>query len=241
MSAFLNLVHLVTGMGEPNPVTDSPGRYFTKWVFDDNDNANDGEGDSEKQKQEQEEAEPELLLEPLPSSVEPVVVSCDKSANDKSVVKSEASTGGKSAESTNQTKRSKNQKKKERKKNRNRSNSTLSSDSSTPPRSVTFGVVEEVLFARDQGLGSVPSSGLFPLGFGPEEARVLIPVDLHVSSSQVKLIERAQRLGISMEQERGGGGGDKKEEVEFKMLETRQFDYRRGKNPLFRSSTEDER
>ena len=99
-------------------------------------------------------------------------------------------------------------------------------------KGVSWGVVEEVLFARDQGLGTVPSSGLFPLGFGEEEGRIEIPVDVHETAHQVRLIERAEKLGISVETCAEDG---------YRALETRQFDYRRGKNPLFHSSTEEER
>lgn len=131
--------------------------------------------------------------------------------------------------------RSKNQKKKEKKKTRNRSNSSISSESGAgkDTKGVSWGTVEEVLFSRDQGTGSVPSSGLFPLGFGDEEGRLEVAVDVHESASQVKLIERAEKLGIAVELSGG--------EEEYKALETRQFDYRPGKNPLFGSCSEEER
>lgn len=37
MSSFFDLVRLVTGSGDANPDTQSPGRAFTKWVFVDDD------------------------------------------------------------------------------------------------------------------------------------------------------------------------------------------------------------
>ena len=250
MAAFLNLVHLVTGMGESNSVTSSPGRLFTKWMFvdtDENEDENKGNGEEtdrikgasasclKKTEKAEEKGEDEGGIDDK--------IACPIIQTQTQAALNDREANGNAVTST--AKRSKNQKKKDRKKTRNRSNSTLSTDSvnSVNNKTVTWGVVEEILFSRDQGLGTVPSSGLFALGFGVEEGRQEFSVAQHVSHSQVRLIERAQQLGLSLSSSNSSTCTDSLREVEaaYKVLETRQFDYRSGKNPLFHSSTEDER
>lgn len=227
MAAFLNLVHLVTGIGDPNPVTSSPGRSFTKWVF---------VGDVPEEEDARKEGGVENKVPPSCTTAHDVNTCPSSEAAGIPLDREEKDNMNESINSQAASKRTKNQRRKDKKKNRNRSNSTLSSSSDTKSRGVSWGDVEEVLFHRDQGLGSVPSSGLHPLGFGPalEEDRVRVSIDVHVSSSQVRLIERARELGL-VSAESGEGG--------YKQLETRQFDYKKGsgKNPLFHSSTEEER
>lgn len=228
MAGFLNLVRLVTGMGESNPVTSSPGRSFTKWVF------LDEEGEMDKgQEQAAQDLESASAVS-LEKTEQTAKVHRDCTMED---LEADGADGANNA-STSTTKKSKNQKKKAKKKNRSRSNSTLSADSAHN-KTVTWGVVEEVLFLRDQGLGSVPSSGLYPLGFGAEESpREVCSVAQHVSASQVRLIQRAQRLGIILSD---SSNSDSSMDPEYKALETRQYCHRSGTNPLFHSSTEEER
>ena len=238
MSAFFNLVRLVTGMDEPNPVTSSPGQQFTKWVFVDECSNDETTGEGKVVAS----SEVESVQSENKASEDQDGVTVVEEEGRRSVDSTSCTTGSFSDDRMNSamcgancddipsTTKSKSQKKREKKKkSRNRSYST----SSVTSKSVSWGVVEEVLFVREQGLVSVPSSGLFPLGFGVEVDRAEIPVDLHVSTSQVNLIERAQKLGITIDP----GEDDNK----FRVLETRQFDYRKGKNPLFHSLKEDER
>ena len=208
MAAFLDLVKLVTGIGDEESTTGHDASA-TKWVFvDEKDTVKILEGD--KQEQKAHEVVDTEVTDPLGLN----------SPDSTSLASSQQHT------ETHNGKKSKSKKKK--RKSRNRSNSIASSS-----KSVSWGEVEEILFTREQGIGAVPSSGLYPLGLGTEvlDARDIVSVDHHVSMGQVRLIERALKLGICVDQN----------DNEYECLETRQFDYRHGKNPLFHASNEDER
>lgn len=209
MAAFLDLVKLVTGIGDEESTTGHDASA-TKWVFvDEKDTVKISEGDKQEQKA-HEVVDTEVGTDPLALN----------SPDSTSLASSQQHT------ETHNGKKSKSKKKK--RKSRNRSNSIASSS-----KSVSWGEVEEILFTREQGIGAVPSSGLYPLGLGTEvlDARDIVSVDHHVSMGQVRLIERALKLGICVDQN----------DNEYECLETRQFDYRHGKNPLFHASNEDER
>lgn len=130
-----------------------------------------------------------------------------------------------SAESAKKTSK----KKKSRKKNRNRSDSVESQGEVDHSKHVNWGNVEEILFSRDIGLGSVPSKGVYPLGLGVFERKDQFTIDIYEELSQSSLREKAKRLGISYVE----GGGT--------VLETRQYDFCGKTNPLFSSLTEEER
>lgn len=130
-------------------------------------------------------------------------------------------------------------KKKKKKKNRSRANSTSSaaSASSVSAKKVSFGDVEEVCFSRGLAFDRVPSDGSYPLGLGAEVSRCSYTVDENVNMLQGELIQRAIELGMSLEHMADEGD----EAKEFKPLETRQFDYKSGKNFLFRRLSEEDR
>ena len=130
-------------------------------------------------------------------------------------------------------------KKKKKKKNRSRANSTGSvvSASSSCSKKVSFGNVDEICFSRGLAFDRVPSDGSYPLGLGAEVSRCTYTVDEKVNLLQGELIQRAIELGISLEHMTNEGDESK----EFSPLETRQFDYKSGKNFLFSRLSEEDR
>lgn len=151
---------------------------------------------------------------------------------------------------TSKTKRSR----KRRGKNRGRSDSLdsaqehPSSSSSTGRRALRWGFVDEVSFSRGVSMDTVPSDGSYPLGLGAEIGRSHGSVDEVQEHRNTALMERAIALGVvHSSQAAGSAEGEARSmhlveaEAPALALETRQFDYKRGKNPLFGRLTEHDR
>lgn len=125
-------------------------------------------------------------------------------------------------------------KNKKRKKPRSRANSSSSAVSS---KSVSFGDVDEVQFSMTFAFDRVPSDGSYPLGLGEEVGRRNFSVDERTSMQQAELIQRAIDLGISLEHMTIDGPDG----PQLSPLESRQFDYKNGKNQLFSRLSEEDR
>lgn len=146
-----------------------------------------------------------------------------------------------SVDDTEETKKKK--KKQKKKKNRSRANSAI-----TPgdPKHVHWGDVNEFLFARDIGEGTVPNSGLYPVALGDECARVTTTVDDYTHTQQLNLLQRVVDMGLSLDSLNisSPASGESDDAVTSKScyLESRQFDYKKGtSNPLFSPIPETER
>lgn len=102
-----------------------------------------------------------------------------------------------------------------------------------------------------QGFHNVPYSGNFPLGLGEEVSRCVSTIDEHLAATQIRLLERATEIGLDVsaitEPYADADAEDTPSEVDEDAinprisLETRQFDYRHGYNPLFRPLSEADR
>ena len=118
----------------------------------------------------------------------------------------------------------------QKKKKKSRKKKLVEGSASSEKR-VSWGKVDEILFRRDISYDKVPSNGLYPLGLGVEEGVETWVLDEFSSTQQAALIARANEKGLFA---LTGSSS-------LSPLETRQFDYRTGKNPLFQSLTEEER
>jgi hypothetical protein len=97
----------------------------------------------------------------------------------------------------------------------------------------------------------VPYSGNFPLGLGEEVGRYVSTIDQHFAATQIRLLERATEIGLDIsaivdphadpEAEDTPSEVDEDAVTPRISLETRQFDYRHGYNPLFRPLSEADR
>ena len=106
-------------------------------------------------------------------------------------------------------------------------------------KNVRWGSVDEIKFARDIAFDAIPSDGMFPIGLGVEVSRANVPIDESVAAKQADLLRRAMSMGMSLEQlSKSSPDGSTST---FSPLETRQFDYKTGKNPLFARMSEQER
>jgi hypothetical protein len=136
----------------------------------------------------------------------------------------------------------KKKKKSKKKKNRSRANSAVSA---ADQKHVHWGDVNEVLFERDIGEGTVPNSGLYPVALGDECARVTSTVDDHTQTQQLNLLQRVVDMGLSLESlyiSSSASAADDEDASKSRHLETRQFDYKKGSsNPLFTPLPETER
>ena len=131
-------------------------------------------------------------------------------------------------------------KNKRKKKNRSRANSStsaVSSNGGAGGKSVSFGHVDEIEFSRAFAFDRVPSDGSYPLGLGDEVSRRQYSVDDRISQQQAELIQRAMELGVSLERMSVEGPDG----PQLSPLESRQFDYKNGKNPLFSRLSEEDR
>jgi hypothetical protein len=115
-------------------------------------------------------------------------------------------------------------------------------------RGLQWGFVEEVLFSRGLSMDTVPSDGSYPLGLGAEVGRCRGTVDEAEEQRSVALLDRAVALGVvHRSQVAVSAEGEARSmhlveaEAPALALETRQFDYKRGKNPLFGRLTEHDR
>mmetsp|Transcript_3269 Transcript_3269/g.5096 ORF Transcript_3269/g.5096 Transcript_3269/m.5096 type:complete len:408 (+) Transcript_3269:269-1492(+) len=167
--------------------------------------------------------------------------------NEQSVCSREGSQENIGEQDSAGSKVTKSKKKRAKKKLRRRANSVVSTDSAHNMKHVQWGKVEEVLFSRDMGLHTVPNSGLYPLALGEECERRENSIDEHESSKQMELLQRALEYGIDLSDIGGLNAGeyedadDGEATTRYRPLETRQYDYRRGSNPLFRPLPEPER
>jgi hypothetical protein len=139
-----------------------------------------------------------------------------------------------------------NKKKSKKKKNKRkkRSNSVNSPEESR--KSVQWGDVEEVLFTRELGFHTVPHNGNFPLGLGEEVGRFSATIAQHFAAGQIRLLDRATEIGLDIsalkpEEIRPRLDSEDEDTALRISLETRQHDYRRGYNPLFRPLSEADR
>ena len=126
-------------------------------------------------------------------------------------------------------------KKKKKKKSRNRSNSATSNSSAT--RRVSWGHVDEISFGRSMSFDRIPSDGTYPLGLGEEVSRRQITVEEKTNMQQTELIQRAMKMGVPLDGFKSTSSGND----EVSLLESRQYDYKSGKNPLFSRLSEKDR
>lgn len=122
--------------------------------------------------------------------------------------------------------------KKKKKKKRSRAQSMSS------VKHVHWGLVDEIEFSRGLAFDRIPSDGVHPLGLGEEVGRATVSVDEKVSIQQSDLMRRAKELGMPL----GGVAVTNPDgTTRLSPFETRQFDYKSGKNILFSRLTEHER
>ena len=138
----------------------------------------------------------------------------------------------------------KRKKKKPKRKGNNANRQLIAGDTNSQETStrkkVNWGFVEEYLFSRDISFDTVPSKGLYPLGLGKYEGCVTVSVEEHIARSQDLLQERARLRGIDISAKLDDASRATQSQP-ISILETRQYDYRVGLNPLFHSVDEDER
>jgi hypothetical protein len=120
--------------------------------------------------------------------------------------------------------------------------------SPTERRGIQWGFVEEVLFSRSISMDTVPSDGSYPLGLGAEVGKSRGTVDDAEEQRTVALLDRAVALGVVHRSQAAGSAEGEvmslhlvEAEAPVLALETRQFDYKRGKNPLFGRMSEHDR
>ena len=119
-------------------------------------------------------------------------------------------------------------KKKKKKKNRTIKAPGIESKNSSK-KCISWGLVEEITFSRDIALDVIPSKGYLPLGLGELEGREIYSLEDYLKYRESDLAERAHtRISPN-------------NCMEYNYLETRQFDYREGVNPLFHATDETDR
>ena len=106
---------------------------------------------------------------------------------------------------------------------------------------LTWGNVTEVLFTRAVSYDSVPNNGGYPIALGNEEDREVFSLDDYMSLQQSKLIARSQKLGIDITVACPTSSLESSTKDKILHLESRQHDYKKGSNPLFRPLSESER
>ena len=102
-----------------------------------------------------------------------------------------------------------------------------------------WGDVTEVLFSRAVSYDSVPNNGGYPIALGDEEGQESYSIDDYISLQQSKLILRSQELGMDITVPSSSSSEEATDKILH--LESRQHDYKKGSNPLFRPLSESER